>query len=144
MIASCPGEHLPAMPPATHGHGPNLLPLVTITDTFSSLPFDASTSTVRFQPEKFKPPYDGNKIMPRAMTTCGGNWHPSGERGFTINEYAALQGFPRDHVFEGSYRKKQIGNAVPPVVARVLFESIRRELDSVDGVVGEREVVEIH
>jgi len=67
------------------------------------------------------------------MKTHGGNWHPSDERGFTLREYAALQGFPAEHVFEGRYRTKQIGNAVPPVMAKV-FESIRRELDAVDWV----------
>ena len=76
------------------------------------------------------------------MTTSGGqNYHPSGTRDFTLREYAALQGFPPNHVFAGSYVKKQIGNAVPPVVAKVLFESIKRQLDRVDGVVEGRETM---
>ena len=78
------------------------------------------------------------------MTTSGGqNYHPSGERDFTLREYAALQGFPPSHVFAGSCVKKQIGNAVPPVVAKVLFESIKRQLDEADGVVQEQETMVI-
>jgi DNA (cytosine-5)-methyltransferase 1 len=69
------------------------------------------------------------------MTCSGGqNYHPSGKRDLTLREYATLQGFPDCHVFKGSYVKKQIGNAVPPCVAKVLFESIKKDLDAVDGV----------
>ncbi len=57
-------------------------------------------------------------------------------RDLTLREYASLQGFPATHVFRGNYVKKQIGNAVPPCVAKVLFESIKRDLERVDGVEG--------
>jgi DNA (cytosine-5)-methyltransferase 1 len=78
------------------------------------------------------------------MTTHGGqNYHPSGKRDFTLREYAALQGFPPNHVFAGSYVKKQIGNAVPPCVAKVLFESIKQQLDTVDGVLQGKETMVI-
>jgi DNA (cytosine-5)-methyltransferase 1 len=132
------------MPPPTHGPSPNLLPFVSVNDTISRIPFNApdhDLEGVAFAPHRFERPWDGNRILPRTMTTHGGNYHPSGERGFTVREYAALQGFPLEHVFEGSGRKRQIGNAVPPCVARVLFESVRRDLDRVDGVVGEEPVV---
>lgn len=92
-------------------------------------------------------PYDGNKILPKAITCSGGdyNYHPSGKRGFTIREFAALQGFPPVHTFSGmsghglrlkgsTIVRKQIGNAVPPVVARTLFESIVKDLQRVDGI----------
>lgn len=83
------------------------------------------------------PAWDGSKILPRAMTTSGGqNYHPSGKRDLTLREYACLQGFPTGHVFKGNYVKKQIGNAVPPVVAKVLFGSIKADLEKVDGVEG--------
>jgi len=71
------------------------------------------------------------------MTTSGGqNYHPSGTRELTLREYACLQGFPTGHVFKGNYVKKQIGNAVPPVVAKVLFGSIKADLEKIDGVEG--------
>jgi DNA (cytosine-5)-methyltransferase 1 len=89
------------------------------------------------------PPWDGSKILPRAMTTSGGqNYHPSGKRDFTLREYACLQGFPLEHVFRGNYVKKQIGNAVPPCVAKVLFESIKKDLDLADGVVDGIEIID--
>ena len=76
------------------------------------------------------------------MTTSGGqNYHPSGTRDFTLREYASLQGFPLNHVFRGTGIKKQIGNAVPPCVAKVLFESVKRDLDRADGIVEVRETV---
>jgi len=77
------------------------------------------------------------------MTTSGGqNYHPSGQRDLTLREYAAMQGFPQVHVFRGNYKKKQIGNAVPPVVAKVLFESVKRDLDGADGIIEEVEVLD--
>lgn len=38
--------------------------------------------------------------------------------------------------------KKQIGNAVPPVVAKVLFGSVKRDLDRADGIVEGVEVLD--
>lgn len=77
------------------------------------------------------------------MTTSGGqNYHPSGKRDLTLREYACLQGFPLDHVFSGKHVKKQIGNAVPPCIAKVLFESIRKDLERADGVVDGVEVID--
>lgn len=70
------------------------------------------------------------------MTTSGGeNWHPNGKRGFTDREFACLQGFSLQHRFGPNGIKRQIGNAVPPVVAKVLFEGIRRFMEGVDGIV---------
>jgi len=45
------------------------------------------------------------------------------------------------HEFKGTGKKKQIGNAVPSCVAKVLFEAIRAELDRADGVEGAKMVV---
>lgn len=51
----------------------------------------------------------------------------------TNRELAALQGFPLNHVFYGCEIKKQVGNAVPPIFARRLLESVRRQLERRDG-----------
>ncbi|TVY81929.1 Modification methylase HphIA [Lachnellula suecica] len=140
IIASCPGECLPRMPAATHGQDcPPLLPLVSVNATLARIPADAldhDPSAVRYAPHRVQAPWDGDKIT-GTITTHGACRHPSGERDFTLREYATLQGFPINHLFLGTYRKKQIGNAVPPCVAKVLFESIKRDLDAADGVVGE-------
>lgn len=51
----------------------------------------------------------------------------------TFRELAALQGFPMDHRFHGNDVRRQIGNAVPPLVARKFVEEVRRHLVRVDG-----------
>lgn len=44
-------------------------------------------------------------------------------------------------MFLGCGVKKQIGNAVPPCVAKVLFGSIKRDLDEADGIVEDHESI---
>lgn len=69
------------------------------------------------------------------MTTSGGqNHHPDGYRNLTLREYATLQGFPLSHRFEGKAIKRQIGNAVPPSMAKLLFTTARKALEKADGV----------
>ena len=66
------------------------------------------------------------------VTTCfssissQNNVHPRDTRAITIREAARLQTFPDDYQFKGSITsiRKQIGNAVPPLLAKKLAESI--------------------
>ena len=53
--------------------------------------------------------------------------HPFENRGLTPREMARLQGFPDDFVFHGSISSwvLQIGNAVPPPLAKAVAESVR-------------------
>jgi DNA (cytosine-5)-methyltransferase 1 len=53
---------------------------------------------------------------------CGRFLHPRKNRAITLREAACLQTFSRDYVFEGGYMSKeaQIGNAVPPKLARAI------------------------
>lgn len=59
---------------------------------------------------------DWNKISPTITGRGGGTVHPSEKRRMTVREYARIQTFPDDFIFEGSISSKyrQIGNAVPP------------------------------
>ncbi|TGO52223.1 hypothetical protein BCON_0145g00050 [Botryotinia convoluta] len=141
-----PGEPLPPMPPPTHSPPPSSpsppsplhkpRPFKTVSQTLREIPKSAANHSPHLLPEKDLKPYNPHAILPRTMTTSGGdNWHPSGKRGFTDREFACLQGFPLEHKFGQNGIKRQIGNAVPPVVAKVLFEGIRRFMEGTDGVV---------
>ncbi len=52
--------------------------------------------------------------------------HPENDRLLTVRECARAQGFPDSFIFSGSIssRYKQIGNAVPPIVSRLIGEKI--------------------
>lgn len=52
--------------------------------------------------------------------------HPYQHRGISVREAARLQSFPDDFLFEGtlSFMQQQIGNAVPPLLAKAVFEKI--------------------
>jgi DNA (cytosine-5)-methyltransferase 1 len=58
--------------------------------------------------------------------TRGRFGHPTEPRNLTLREGARLQGFPDTHVFLGTQEEvaAQIGNAVPPPLARAVAEAI--------------------
>jgi len=72
------------------------------------------------------------------ITGSGGGgthvYHWSEHRALTNRERARLQTFPDDFVFEGSKEavRRQIGMAVPPMGAKVLFEAIVKTLEHID------------
>ena len=79
-----------------------------------------------------RPSWDASKAIPTITCDGGTRCHPDGERKFTDRELAALQSFPNHHVFHGGYIKKQIGNAVPPLIAEILFKAIVKHLKKAD------------
>ncbi|SVE29834.1 uncharacterized protein METZ01_LOCUS482688, partial [marine metagenome] len=62
----------------------------------------------------------------------GVNLHPRKGRTLTAREMARIQTFPDDFIFEGSKSKQlvQIGNAVPPLLAKAIGLAIRKNYDS--------------
>ena len=52
--------------------------------------------------------------------------HPFQDRGLSVREAARLQSFPDKFIFKGSlmHIQQQIGNAVPPLLAKSVFEQI--------------------
>lgn len=62
---------------------------------------------------------------------CHSHIHPFQIRSITPREAARIQSFPDDYVFLGAYLKTymQIGNAVPPVMARGIAKEIKKYLE---------------
>lgn len=54
--------------------------------------------------------------------------HPTQHRGLSVREAARLQSFPDDFRFCGSigFQQQQVGNAVPPLLAKAVFDQVRR------------------
>lgn len=52
--------------------------------------------------------------------------HPTQDRGLSVREAARLQSFPDTFIFKGSHMsiQQQIGNAVPPLLAKAVFSQI--------------------
>lgn len=103
-----------------------------------------------------KAPYSPHKQLSACITTSGGegNLHPDGDRTFSLQELACLQGFPLYHVFVGSVEgirrgvtaiKRMIGNAVPPIVAAQLLREVKKSLEESDARMAawKAEVVEV-
>ncbi len=65
---------------------------------------------------------------------CNMYIHPYQARGLTPREAARVQGFPDDYFFLGSPNEwyRQIGNAVSPLVARVLAKGLKCVLKRID------------
>jgi len=55
--------------------------------------------------------------------------HPEQDRLLTVREMALLQGFPPDYQFQGSlsFKYRQIGDAVPPMIAAMIADAITQD-----------------
>jgi len=81
-----------------------------------------SSSYSRLEPDRPSVTLTVNFVCPSSNKCI----HPEQERALTPREGARLQGFPDKFNFAGSRTQivKQIGNAVPPILSRVVAEQI--------------------
>jgi DNA (cytosine-5)-methyltransferase 1 len=81
-----------------------------------------------------------SRQLPSYTITCyftnpssGAFVHPLANRALSIREAARLQSFPDRFLFEHKGVKRQIGNAVPPLLAEVIARHILEQMESVPG-----------
>lgn len=85
-------------------------------------------------------PFSPDRQLRRAITTNRGedSLHYNGQRTWNMQELALLGGFPPEHRFAEAGitdLRKQIGNAVPSMVAKQIFDEVIKSLRKEDGVV---------
>lgn len=74
---------------------------------------------------------DPNSLASTILTKCDPHWgcffHPFQERVISVREAARIQSFPDNYIFTGSLTQQyeQIGNAVPPLLAKAAGKTIR-------------------
>jgi hypothetical protein len=139
-----PGEPLPQFPKLTHSANPDLdglKPYRTPCSVLRSIPVgcdnhELTERQIKMQKNNIYEKWNPHQIVP--CITCNGEActsHPSGKRGMTRRETAALQGFPHWFTFHGTELRVQIGNAVPPSIAKIVFKTVRKHLETVDGII---------
>ncbi|PWB88478.1 DNA cytosine methyltransferase [Methylosinus sporium] len=99
------------------------LPIDKLPDRFKRIrPYDATTILKRLQNDS--PAYTITTKFNEGTT--GAFIHPEQARTLSLREAARLQSFPDRFVFSGSHAqiRQQIGNAVPPLLARALAEAM--------------------
>ncbi|CZR65981.1 uncharacterized protein PAC_15881 [Phialocephala subalpina] len=143
VVAAGPGETLPDLPPYTHSNlpGDNLRPFTSVREVLRRISRNHANNNINSLKALNKTPWDDRGIATCITCAGGEKGHPSGTRNFTHCELAALQSFPTSHLFYGGAINKQIGNAVPPMIAKIIFKAIIKHLEKADGV--EREVHEL-
>lgn len=128
-----------------------LQPWRTVRDAISDLPVPVEGRSPESDPNHFlnpgARPYAGHTGSPwdepAKVLKAGDHGVPGGEntlaigdgtvRYFTVREAARLQTFPDDYWFSGSWteRMRQIGNAVPVELARVVSRSVAQTLNAI-------------
>ena len=81
--------------------------------------------------DRIHPDYPSGTVLVGSSNGGGRPFiHPSEPRHLTVREAARLQSFPDWWVFEGknTQQYRQVGNAVPPIMAKILAEKIKASL----------------
>lgn len=83
---------------------------------------------------KYRP---ASGLTTRCISLSNGRFgHPEQHRAISVREAACIQTFPRDFLFHGNLNSmaRQIGNAVPPLLAQRVGEHILRSVEIPDAV----------
>jgi DNA (cytosine-5)-methyltransferase 1 len=131
LMAAVIGHPIPDFPEISHGTEPGLLPYNTIGNAIARIPRHADwhLGSVNDYPTPKAPSSPDRRAA--CITTGENPPHPNGQRPMTIRELAALNGFPSDFKFPSTTEvnagdlRRQIGNAVPPLV----WEKYMRKVD---------------
>lgn len=111
------------------------MPFVTVNRALLAVTRRTPDHEPHLEKPVLKPSYSGDRCL-RSTVTCGADvFHPSGTRKFTVRELACLQGFPLSFRFPRHCKtelRRQIGNAVPPVVYEKIVLAVKRTLDESD------------
>lgn len=155
-MAAAPGETLPSMPRYTHDKypfpGSGLKPLTTVRDVLRRIPPNAPSHDVHRLSNESHEAWNDNTIFPYTVCTQGlvngktkkRMGHPSGTRGMTLTEVAAIQGVPPNHRFPVvrnniTHIYKMIGNMYPSSMAKIQFTAIRKALEQADAAVADEQ-----
>lgn len=154
MWRCSPGERLPEFPRPTHGRPASspeqlraldLRPPRTLHNAIGHLDPDADRADERAGGPRLRftqpraSPHRWDAPLRATIKAGSGCYdvHPSHLRRFTVRELACLQTFPDRHRFFGlvGQQRRQVGNAVPPLMAEALLRQVRaamRESDARD------------
>ena len=77
--------------------------------------------------------FASNKPAPTIDTGHRHHFHYKYNRVPTVRECARLQSFPDDFIFLGNKTQqfRQVGNAVPPLLAQAIAETLKKELEDI-------------
>lgn len=137
IIASCPGGVLPPFPAASHGPaGSGLRRYTTINDCLRRVDRYSQYHNVPLNEPDIEN-YGDHQLNAIIATRGARTLHPRLGRPFTIAELLELmlfhsRTFRFGHGQNNRTMKLQIGNAVPPGVARMILRSIKRALKKED------------
>ena len=73
-----------------------------------------------------------NSLCSTILTKCDPHWgsffHPTQDRAISVREAARIQSFPDRYIFTGNLTQQfeQVGNAVPPLMAKAIGEKIKQ------------------